>query len=552
MNPLYRSVLPTLATICAVIFTPLALAGPGHSHDEPTVHVGGPTLPKLQAHSDTFELVGTLEGAALRITLDDYATNAPVGGAKLELEATRSTPSAQTLKAVVQTDAAGEALWTDDAFKAPGQWSVNIVIQKDSQTDLLTAELDAMHTDEAPDQKVTGLSSASSIKDALPWLGAGAVVVIALLLGARRLRDRRKALEFRASALALGLTLATAGLITPDLAWAGGDHSEPSVQASGNAPRRLSDGSVFLPKATQRQLEVRTQIAVATQMFPTVELNGRVIADPGAGGRVQSAQGGRFAATARGLPTLGQRIVKGEVIAVVTPVVAAPESASQKSQVAEARVGLELARSRVQRLEQLEGSVPQREIDVARAEVSTLQARIKSLEGGINATEVLTAPATGVIAAVNVVAGQVVAPNEVLFEIVDPTRLRIEALAYDPSIAAGLKTVGVGRILREQAIPILFKIENANDLQSLAVGQPVVVRAQRASAPIAGIRLPASALVKNPSNLDIVWVHTDAEVFVPKAVQWKSIDGATIAVTQGLATGDRIVVRAAPLLNQVR
>ncbi|MBK9574048.1 MAG: hypothetical protein IPO43_15600 [Rhodoferax sp.] len=46
------------------------------------------------------------------------------------------------------------------------------------------------------------------------------------------------------------------------------------------AAQRLPDGSVFVPKAMQRQLGIRTALAETRALSATVELNGRVMADP--------------------------------------------------------------------------------------------------------------------------------------------------------------------------------------------------------------------------------------------------------------------------------
>jgi hypothetical protein len=45
---------------------------------------------------------------------------------------------------------------------------------------------------------------------------------------------------------------------------------------------------------------------------------------------------------------------------------------------------------------------------------------------------------SGVIGAASVVAGQVVEAKEILFEVIDPARLAVEALAYDAALAEGI------------------------------------------------------------------------------------------------------------------
>lgn len=542
-----------------------AVAGPGHSHDEPAPTQGtGPAAPKIQAHSEVFEVVGILEGKTLSIFLDDYATNAPIERAKIEIEAVRGEPAAKTIKTTLELSEDGVFKWTDSAFAEPGVWAVSFTISAANQVDLLAGELD-VHLPQAGSESAHG-SDHGWAAHLLPWL-IGAVLVVAMVFFlVRRLSKRRLAPALNAFVVLL-VSGCVASLWSLD-AQAHGDHDAASPTPTSNSPKRMSDGAVFLPKISQRQLEVRTLLAETSTVARTIELNGVVVQDPGAGGRVQSALGGRLEATGKGLPTIGQSVRKGEVLGSVTQVVSPNELANQRVLGAEAQINMELARKRVARLDQLEGSIPQRDIETARSELKVLEERTRLLSQGMRANESLIAPASGVIAAVNVVAGQVVAANDVLFEIVDPQRLRIEALVYDPLAASAIRQatattssgvnlelslLGVGRLLKEQAVPVLFKVEQSAKAVGLAVGQPVVVRAQlQAQASQQAIRIPAAALVKSPSNQDIVWVHTDAEMFKPRNVRWQALDGTSIAVIDGLKPADRVVVRGASLVNQVR
>ena len=64
--------------------------------------------------------------------------------------------------------------------------------------------------------------------------------------------------------------------------------------------------------------------------------------------------------------------------------------------------------------------------------------------------------------------------------------------------------------------------------------------------------MPSTALAKNPANETIVWVKTAAEQFAPRVVTAAPLDGSSVAVTAGLAAGDRVAVQGANLINQVR
>ena len=367
------------------------------------------------------------------------------------------------------------------------------------------------------------------------------------------------------AALLLTLALATPAAIAGPGHEGGHDEAAPAV-TNPDAPKRLPDGSVFLPKLSQRQLGVRTVLAEAQALPQTWQWVGKVVMDPNAGGKVQPTIDGRIEAGPRGLPVLGQAVRKGEVLARVLPTASPIERAEQLAQAAELRANLDIAKKQLARLQELEGSVPRKEIEAAQAEVQSLGERLAAIGGSLSTAEALVAPVSGVIAASTVVAGQVVEAREVLFEIVDPARLQVEAIAHDAaqanaiaqasaSVDGGksafpLAWVGAGRALREQSLPVLFRTVDGK-APPLAVGQPLQVVVQTRER-ITGVPLPSAALVKNPANQEIVWVHTAAERFAPRTVRYQPLDGATITVTDGLSAGERIVVQGAPLVNQVR
>lgn len=361
--------------------------------------------------------------------------------------------------------------------------------------------------------------------------------------------------------LSLGLSL---GALSPSLAGEGHDHGGGPAAPSANGPQRLPDGSVFLPKPAQRQLGVRTLPTETADLPRTFELNGRVVMDPNAGGKVQPLNAGRIEPGPRGLPSPGQRVRKGEVLAHVVPSAAPIERANQAAQWAELRAAKALADKRVARLKELADTVPRKDMEAAESEAQSLAERIAAVGAGLSSREVLVAPVSGVIAAANVVAGQVVDAREVLYEIVDPARLHVEALVFDAAMAADvgaaslaigqtrvpLSFVGAARSLREQALPLTFRAEGPA-LSALAVGQPVRVFVH-GKAKVKGITVPLASLMKNPANQTIVWVKTAPERFEPRPVTVEPLDGVTVAITSGLSAGDRVATQGATLINQVR
>lgn len=364
-----------------------------------------------------------------------------------------------------------------------------------------------------------------------------------------------------------------AGFLTMAVAWctalpaaadSGHDHGDAPAASAADGPRRLPDGSVFLPKPAQRQWQLRTLPVAQEALARSHELAGRVVMDPNAGGKVQALAAGRLEPGPKGFPHVGQAVRRGEVLAHVQPASGAIERSGQVAQVAELRAAKGLADKRLERLRALSETVPRKEIEALESESAGLSARIAALGGGLSGRDALVSPVDGVIASSNAVAGQVVDARELVFEVVDPKRLRIEALAYDPAVARDvaeasiamsgvqipLAFLGAARSLREQALPMLFGVSD-DAVAGLAVGQPVAVFVQ-GRATVQGLRVPADAVVRNPANQPVVWVKTAPEAFAPRVVTLEPLDGATVAVTSGLAGGDRVVTRAAALLNQIR
>jgi len=319
-----------------------------------------------------------------------------------------------------------------------------------------------------------------------------------------------------------------------------------------------------VPKTVQRRLGLRTAQVQTAELSAGVELNGTIIADPETSGRVQAPFSGSVQPGPKGMPVGGRTVVKGEVLAYLQPVASAIEQGNQKAQMAELDAQLAIADRKVKRYEQLEGAVPQKEVETARIEREALRQRRNFVAASIDSAVPLRAPVSGVLSASHhLVAGQIVDAREVLFEIVDPARLAVEALAYEPGIASTLRSasaqagdaalelrfVGGGRQLREQALPLLFRIVNPS--AALAVGQPVkvVVRTQRG---IKGAAVPMQALTKLTSGETAVWVHAGPERFVARKIRTQPLDAVNIAVIDGLHDGDRVVTDGASLLSQVR
>lgn len=319
-------------------------AGGGHDHGDGPLAASGTASPRLSSQSDLFELVGVVDKGEMKIYLDRYVTNEPITNAKIEVEAGSAKGTA-----LPQPD--GSYTFKNELLGKPGTLSVSFVVLAGQDADLLASDLTIGDLS----------SSATLISTHRPWLRWAAYVsalllTVLLAIAVWRNRRRKGLLGLVATcAMAVGATATFETQASP-----GHDHGEAgSAVAASNSPRRLADGGVFLPKASQRQLGVRTISVEEASLATTVELTGRVVLDSNAGGKVQPTQAGRIEPGPRGLPQLGQSVRKGEVLALLRASVGAIDRANQQALSADLTASLELARRRVGRLQQLEGTVPQ-------------------------------------------------------------------------------------------------------------------------------------------------------------------------------------------------
>jgi len=355
---------------------------------------------------------------------------------------------------------------------------------------------------------------------------------------------------------------ATSLLASPGAHGPNGEHLDGGASQSAGGLARLPDGSVNVPKPAQRRMGVRTLMVKEGAFARSVTLNGRAAIDPNAGGRVQAPFAGQIAPGPQGLPVAGQRVVKGQLLARIAAVGAAIERGNQAAQLAALRASRTVLEKRVQRLVLLEGVVPAKDIEAARAELQGTIGQERAVASSISGTQAIVAPASGVIASAAVLAGQIVESRDILFEIVDPQRMVIEALTTDAAIArkirgaalvdapdAELTLLGGGLSLRDGAVPISFRARGA--ALGLAVGQPVTVVA-RLDTTIKGIALPAAALARNPANETVVWIKSGAQRFIALPVETTVLDARTVIVTKGLSPDNRVVIIGTSLINQIR
>jgi cobalt-zinc-cadmium efflux system membrane fusion protein len=560
-----RHWLAAIGVCCVAAVAAVSPAAAHEGHDlEPAAAVAAVhALPRLTATSETYELVAVLDGIRLTIYLDRFRDNAPVTGAAMTVTVNDEAVAAQPA-------ADGTYALASRQFESGGVVELVFDIKASDGDDLLIGKL-------ALPPVAAGISAS------MPWytravatLRHGAedhlmlmtlMLLAGLVAGIGLRRKRAGALAILLAPLVALATIATGGVAR---AHDGHDDAAPAVPMQAAVARRLADGRVFVPKPTQRILDVRTVTAKPETLPKAVVFVGRIIVDPNRSGLVQSITGGRVIAPAQGLPRIGQAVTRDEVLASIEPPMPIADRTTISERIGELEQGIAVAEAKLKRLHAMaeRGVAPQSLVVETEAELEGLYRRREVVREARVAPEVLRAPADGVVAAAHVVAGQVVQAQDVLFQIVDPKSLWIEAYDYgdaDPASAPviptnatavaggafGIKLAfqGSSRTLQQQATVHHFAI--VDPAQSLRVGQPVTVTAQRGGS-TTGIIIDRDAVVRGGNGETVVWRHAEAEYFEPRPVRTEPFDATHVLIAAGIADGERIVVRGAELINQVR
>ncbi|MXQ12297.1 efflux RND transporter periplasmic adaptor subunit [Microvirga makkahensis] len=545
-----------------------AVAHEGHDHGSPPPAAVTTNNPRVTAQSDAYELVGVLRGERLGIFLDRFASNEPVTDARITVTIGGDEEA--------QAEAAADGTFAVASPKFAGEGPLELIfaVTAPSGDDLLigTLQLPAKAVATAPTPargtplqvlQNTPTVRLGSIEVATPYVIAGVALALGFLLGLVA-RGRRKLVPV--AGLALVVLVVSAAYA---FAHEGHDHGAEAAKAAlpaGDTPRRLPDGTVFVPKRSQRLLNVRTTLTKPEDAQKAVSLIGRVIADPNRSGLVQSINGGRIIAPEKGLPRIGQAVRKGDVLALVEQAVPQADRTTLSERVGEIEQEIAVAETKLKRVRQLSdrGVAPPSQVTDAETELEGLRRRREIVRQTRIEPEVLLAPVDGTIAAARVVAGQVVASQDVIFQIVDPKGLWVEALVYgeiDPAKVTGASATavdgtplklafqGFSKALQQQASVVQFAVENPPG--NLSVGSPVTVFAQN-GASVRDIIMPRDAVVRGANGEAVVWRHTDPERFEARPVRTEPFDATRLVIRAGVAEGERIVVRGSELINQIR
>jgi RND family efflux transporter MFP subunit len=527
-----------LAAAFLILSPAPALAHGGEDHGAPpapsSVLSSAPAQTGFAAEGDAFQVVMLPgEDGSTRLFLADLETNAPVAGATIDAEAAGWQGQAHP-----ESPGLYHLAWTPPADGA----DVTLMIGAQGRDDLVL---------------VRGVAPLPPLPAAAPpvehWRHYAAGGLIGAGLGLAGLLLSRR----RAAAVILALLPLSGNALAHD----GHDH--------GAAPPPSPPGTqLALPKATQFLLGIRTLRVEPREAADTVRVVGRVVPDPAGYARVQPSQPARVIFDPNfPLPVPGQWVRRGQVIAVLEPTLTSLERSDKRATLYRVESDIAIQEREAARQVALGGIVAPKTVEDTRTRLDQLRREKQQLLGTALGRDLVTAPLDGIVADVHIVPGEVVTVDRPMIEIVDPTRLRVEAVIHDFALAGRIAgATASSRPMAERPVPLtLLGVSPRVDAQDqgihalfavageeagrLRIGMPVDVFVATGASSLR-IAVPREAVAEHGGR-QVVFVRTAPESFEARPVRVERTVGA-LAEIDGLRAGERVVVQGVEQLKAVR
>jgi cobalt-zinc-cadmium efflux system membrane fusion protein len=363
-------------------------------------------------------------------------------------------------------------------------------------------------------------------------------------------------------------------------------HEEAKVPTDTKA---TAPATVFtMPKETQFMLGVLTKPAAMRPLESRLLAPGKIVPRTDRYAQVSSPVTGRVLAQGATVPLVGQRVKRGEVLAVVQQSLSTSEATGLSTgliqadaEASRAQASLEQAKRDLARLESLQGVVAEKEVQQAALAVRTAEqelSRARAAKDVLSGTRQgqglsrypLTAPIDGVLVEARATVGEQVDSTRPLFVVLDASVVWVEARVYEGDVARVEGTTGalvsaaayegkrftarvynVGQVVDEstRSVRVLFEVDNREG--RLRPGMFVDVAIGEGGRQDV-LSVPEQAILEDEEGHAFVFVHTAPEAFELRPVVLGGKDGGWRAVRQGLKAGERVVVSGAPALRMAR
>lgn len=334
-------------------------------------------------------------------------------------------------------------------------------------------------------------------------------------------------------------------------------------------------GEKAIPFLMEQQWTIPFETAVAAEKEVEGSTPGHFTVEPlpSREAQVFPLQPGLLVPPAGGFPLVGSFVNKGQPLAYISPALdTSVTRADLEARLEGARADFQEADSAWQRAQALikaeaisekQYQSAQKEFSKAKAYLLAAEDRVQDAQGKGSGTRFpLLSPIAGTLVESWASGGAFTSSGKPLFRVADLSRVRLRAnisesdylkmgppsggrLNQDPSSGSRPlgKPVAVGSAVDATArtIPVWFELDNADRALKLGMvlqGSLISTRTVRA------VAVPKDAILTE-NGTSVAYVQIGGESFARRAVSTGASDGEMVAVTSGLAAGERVVSKGA-------
>jgi cobalt-zinc-cadmium efflux system membrane fusion protein len=369
------------------------------------------------------------------------------------------------------------------------------------------------------------------------------------------------------------------------LSHGGEDHGGAS-QTESTGP--MIGSPIVVPVETQILMGIKTDLVNREALPKRLKALGRTRIRPELEAVVSSPVEGRIVGTDDyAPPKLGERVKKGQIIALIDQTISAPdaigltiERTRTETELRQAETDLALAQREYERVTKLTNVLPDKEIWRAESALVSAREKLAGLknQGKVYATSVdqsryqsknpkrvaMIAPLDGIIAETHATLGEYIRPEKELYHIIDLSEVLVEAQVFENAISlvshatsakviveaypdetftGQLVSIGTAIDPQTRTLKVLFSVANPDHKLVSEMFADVFIETGESSE---GLTLPKIAIV-NEDGQSVVYVKVSGEEFVTRPVVSMGRFEDRVQLTPESAAsfreGDRVVVQ---------
>ncbi|HZG01627.1 MAG TPA: efflux RND transporter periplasmic adaptor subunit [Chitinophagales bacterium] len=534
-----------------------ALPDSGHDHGAPAETANGKSYFTVNAASNQFEVVlrypplSAGDDALITLFLSDFATNRAIDSARFEI----TSPEDASIK--FTTEQIDKGTYTLHAtFPQKKNYQLTAVINAGKQSDLMLM---------GPIEIGKQLPVATTTKDASVgfsewwWLVLSFVAGLVLMYGVMKARMNRvqRAMSVIALAVAMSLPLSV----------------QQSVAHEGHGPKKKAAGDLSddfeVGKETQFLYELYTAIPTGSGFANDLVLNGVIRPAVNGSASITAPQTGFITSLN---VRIGQRVTKGQTLAVVQQTLNTTEQVGLATEKASAQAEYETARKEYDRLKSLEDIVAKKELQAAEIRLNEARERknvYDRLSGELGQSFTVQSPVNGLVDNFNLSLGQQVQQGDALMNVFDNRSLKVEATVFpadlqdisdsarftvsltsnpNATVAATLAALGTSIEPLNQSATLVLNLENPSG--EFRPGQLVSVAVQTGSTVKQRATVPAEAIT-DVNGRPAVFVHTEPEQFQIVYLPVANPNSQQVPIGIEVHDYDRLVVNGVYMLKSI-